>query len=84
MKNARKAWDPGSDSLPPPLFGGKYMDNSIVSIISSVGFPIAMCLLMFWYMQKETENQREETNGLKDAINELKMAIATLIEKLEK
>ncbi len=60
------------------------MDNSIVSIISSVGFPIAMCLLMFWYMQKETENHREETNGLKDAINELKLAITTLIEKLEK
>ena len=60
------------------------MDNSIVSVISSVGFPIAMCLLMFWYMQKETENHREETNGLKDAINELKLAITTLIEKLEK
>ena len=60
------------------------MDNSIVSIISSVGFPIAMCLLMFWYMQKETENHREETNGLKDAINELKLAITKLIEKLEK
>lgn len=60
------------------------MDNNIVSIISSVGFPIAMCLLMFWYMQKETENHREETNGLKDAINELKLAITTLIEKLER
>ena len=60
------------------------MDNSIVSIISSVGFPIAMCLLMFWYMQKETENHREETNGLKDAINELKLAITTLIDKIEK
>ena len=43
-----------------------------------------MCLLMFWYMQKETENHREETNGLKDAINELKLAITTLIEKLDR
>ena len=59
------------------------MEN-IVSIISSVGFPIAMCLLMFWYMQKETENHREETNGLKDAINELKLAITTFIDKIEK
>lgn len=58
------------------------MEN-IVSIISSVGFPIAMCLLIFWYMQKETENHREETNGLKDAINELKLAITTLINKIE-
>lgn len=59
------------------------MEN-IVNIISSVGFPIAMCLLMFWYIQKETENHREETNGLKDAINELKLAITTLIEKLNR
>lgn len=59
------------------------MEN-IVNIISSVGFPIAMCLLIFWYMQKETENHREETNGLKDAINELKLAITTLIDKIEK
>lgn len=58
------------------------MEN-IVNIISSVGFPIAMCLLLIWYMQKETENHREETNGLKDAINELKLAITTLINKIE-
>ena len=58
------------------------MEN-IVSIISSVGFPIAMCLLMFLYMQKETENHREETNGLKEAINKLELAITTLINKIE-
>lgn len=58
------------------------MDN-IVQIISSVGFPIAMCLLIFWYMQKESENHKIETNSLKDAIQELKLAITTLINKLE-
>ncbi len=58
------------------------MDN-IVQIISSVGFPIAMCLLIFWYMQKESENHKTETNSLKDAIQELKLAITTLINKLE-
>lgn len=50
--------------------------EEIMSAISTVGFPIAMALLMFWYLQKETE-------GLKEAINELKMAITTLINKLE-
>lgn len=59
------------------------MDN-IVNVISSVGFPIAMCLLLFWYMQKESENHKTETNSLKDAINKLELAITTLVEKLEK
>ena len=58
------------------------MEN-IVSIISSVGFPIAMCLILFWYMQKESENHKNETNSLKDAIQELKLAITTLVNKLE-
>ena len=58
------------------------MEN-IVSIISSVGFPIAMCLILFWYMQKESENHKTETNSLKEAIQELKLAITTLINKME-
>ena len=57
------------------------MDN-IVNIISSVGFPIAMALLLFWYMTKQNESHREETNGLKDAITKLEIAITSLINKL--
>lgn len=57
--------------------------NDIITIISNVGFPIGMCLLLFWYMQKEAENHKEETNGLKAAINDLRIAITSLIEKLE-
>ena len=58
------------------------MEN-IVSVISSVGFPIAMCLLLFWYMQKETENHKEETKSLTEAINKLEIAITSLNNKLE-
>lgn len=57
------------------------MEN-ITSIISSVGFPIAMCLLLFWYMQKESENHKAETSSLKDAINKLELAITTLVNKI--
>ena len=57
------------------------MDN-IVNIISSVGFPIAMALLLFWYLQKESENHKSETNSLKDAITKLEIAITTLVNKI--
>ena len=57
------------------------MDN-IVNIISSVGFPIAMALLLFWYMTKQNEAHKEETNGLKEAITKLEVAITALITKL--
>ena len=83
MKKAQKAWDIGSDSLPPPRSCEVNKMDNIVNVISSVGFPIAMCLLLFSYMQKESENHKTETNSLKDAINKLELAITTLINKLE-
>lgn len=59
------------------------MEN-ITQIISSVGFPIAMCLLLFWYMKTQLEAHREETSSLKDAINKLELAITTLVNKIGK
>ena len=57
--------------------------EDITQLISSVGFPIAMSLLLFWYLQQESKSHKEETQSLKDAINELKLAITSLITKLE-
>ena len=58
------------------------MEN-ITTIISTVGFPIAMSLLLFWYLREETASHKEETNSLKEAIQKLELAITTLINKLE-
>lgn len=57
--------------------------EEIINAVSTVGFPIAMSLLLFWYLQKESENHKEETASLKDAINKLEIAITTLISRLE-
>ena len=57
--------------------------NDVITAISTVGFPIVMSLILFWYLQKETESHREETNALKDAINKLEIAITSLITKLD-
>ncbi|MBO7093572.1 MAG: hypothetical protein J6W33_01525 [Spirochaetia bacterium] len=66
------------------------MDN-IVNIISSVGFPIAMALLLFWYLTKQEDKMvelqkehKEETASLKDAIGKLEVAITALITKIGK
>ena len=57
--------------------------DEIITAISTVGFPISMSLLLFWYMTEQNKSHKEETNNLKDAINDLKLAITTLITKLE-
>lgn len=56
--------------------------DEIITAISSVGFPIIMSILLFTYLKQQNELHREETNSLKDAITELKIAITTLITKI--
>lgn len=57
--------------------------DELINIISSVGFPIAMSIALFWYLQKESEQHREEVTGLREAISKLELAITTLVNKLE-
>jgi len=64
------------------------MDISEIStLITSVGFPIVMCLMLFSYMTKLNEQHETEMNTLKDTINantqvltELSTLIKTFID----
>lgn len=43
-----------------------YMDvNAIVTLISNVGFPVAVCIALFFYMEKQNERHQNETDKLK-------------------
>lgn len=56
--------------------------NDVTTLISSVGFPICMCGAMFWYMIKENESHKAESNEMRSAINALEVAITKLTDKL--
>ena len=56
--------------------------NAIVNLIGSVGFPIVACGALFWMLNKQTEMYREEMNSLKEAIEELKVAIIQMTTSL--
>lgn len=43
--------------------------NAVTQLIGSVGFPIAACLICFWYINKQEERHKEEMNKLSEAIN---------------
>lgn len=58
--------------------------NDIATLISTVGFPICMCGAMFWYMIKQNEQHKEETDSMKSAINALEIAITKLTDSLIK
>lgn len=52
--------------------------NTIIQIISSLGFPIVTSGALFWYMVKQCETHKEETDHLKDTINENTKVLAEL------
>ena len=56
------------------------MDFSAVSqLISSVGFPIAACVALFWQMNRESTQHKEEMDSLKDSLNKNTLAITKLV-----
>lgn len=56
--------------------------NAVTSLIGTLGFPIVMTLLLFFYVKEQNELHDKEINSLKEAINDLKLAIITLTERL--
>lgn len=55
----------------------------ITSIITNVGFPIAVCLICFWYINKMQEQHRAETDKLAEALNNNTLVMQKLINNLE-
>ena len=44
--------------------------NVLLQAISTAGFPIVMCSIMFWFLNKEQENHKAEMLSLKEVISE--------------
>jgi preprotein translocase subunit YajC len=54
--------------------------NAITTIISTLGFPIACCMALFWYMITQRKLHREETEKLAQTIQNNTEAIITLAQ----
>ena len=57
--------------------------NAIVTLVGTLGFPIVMCGALFWYMIKQNELHSTESHEMRDAVNELKIAIIELTDRLK-
>ena len=52
--------------------------TTITSMISNVGFPIAMCLLMMWYIYTSQSKLTEAINELKETMVEVKARLEAM------
>lgn len=55
------------------------MMDQIVTVISTVGFPIAMCVIMTYYYHTSIEEVKKTTQSLNDTITALNSKIDALI-----
>lgn len=58
--------------------------QDILTIIQTVGFPIAVAIAMFVMLQNEQKAHREETEKLTQTITDLKISFATSITDQER
>lgn len=57
--------------------------QDIVNVISTVGFPIAMCLILLYEIREMSKSHQEETNALKDALNNNTIVLEKILTKLD-
>lgn len=58
--------------------------NTIAQVISNIGFPCAMCLLMYYHTNKQIEAHAEEISKLTSVINDNTVATKQLVTLLSK
>lgn len=54
----------------------------IITAISTVGFPIVMCGALFWKMDKQDKEHKEEMNKSTEAINNNTVVLQKLMQML--
>lgn len=56
--------------------------NDIITLISSVGFPIVCCGVLFWFMYKVYKRHSEDMQRITETINENTQVLIKLAERL--
>lgn len=54
-----------------------------MTLISTVAFPIAMCLLMAWFIYFNQCQHKEEMAEIRDTVNNNTLVLQKLVDKLD-
>ena len=55
--------------------------SNIAQLVSSIGFPIVMCLIMCWLIKDTTDNYYQRIDALVEKMGELSEKITVLLDK---
>lgn len=57
--------------------------NDIASMVTTLGFPIFMCIVICFYVYQKDKSHKEEIDKLSEAVNQQTLNIQKLIDKIE-
>ena len=58
--------------------------HTVINLLTDLGFPIAVCIAMFWLNNKQVEQHKEEMSKVTDALNNNTLALTELRDRLDK
>lgn len=56
--------------------------GTITQIVSSVGFPITMCIALLWYIKEISDNHKKETEEFTEALNNNTLVLQKLCDTI--
>lgn len=59
------------------------MLNDLSTLISTLGFPMAMCLIMCYYINKINDAHKEETDKFAEALSNNTVVLQKLCDKID-
>lgn len=57
--------------------------DAIINLVTQVGFPIAVSLILLWYTKTLIESHKEETKDFTQALNNNTLVLQSLRDKLD-
>lgn len=57
--------------------------NQLIQAISTVGFPIIMCLILFWYVKYQNDTHTEELSKLREAVDKVSELITKMCDRID-
>lgn len=57
--------------------------SNFSTLIAQLGFPIACCIALFWYINKQSKQHKEEMDKMSEAINNNTAVMNEVLKQLQ-
>lgn len=81
--HAPRCWPNQPERIPDTLRRYIMDPNLIIQAISTLGFPIVVSAALFWKMNEQDKDHKEEVTKVTEAISNNTLALQKLVDKLE-